>query len=108
MVTNYLARENKRNADHRKLYTDMLRVIGEGEVLIAHHLVYVDKDKGTGEPEEIPSADTLIFCHDAMSRIFPEDWQDVLARLAQAHPDQRDALLHDLFYGKYPALEVVG
>lgn len=93
----WLAYENNRNHHAKELYTAILReVFGTGEeVVIAHHLTF-DGDN----PDEIPSADTMIFDHDIARRIWGDGYLTVLAQLSAAPCDQRDALLAELYYAR--------
>ena len=91
----YLSYENDRNKRRHKLYTDILTVaFGNEGILIAHHLVF----GGGDSPDEIPSADTLIFDHDIMQKIFGDDFKWVLTQLACEPCESRDELLATLFY----------
>jgi hypothetical protein len=102
--------ENARNAKHRQLFSDMIReAYGADQVIIAHHLVYVAGEKRIENGlefdyqivEEIPSADTLIFDHDAAKTIWGERyWQGVLVKLAMLPVEARDQLLHALYYSR--------
>lgn len=51
--------------------------------------------------EEVPSADTLIFDHDIAIKIWGKDhYKEVLCKLASVPIEERDQLLHSLYYGK--------
>ncbi len=94
--------ENKRNADNSDLYKAIIReVYGAGDVIIAHHLTYVAVDNRDGFDfqvvEEIPSADTLIFDHEAAHKLWGEDWSNVLTELALTPVPERDARLKALY-----------
>lgn len=93
----YLAWENARNHAARDLYRDILHAaFGTAEeVVIGHHLTF-DGD----EPDEIPSADTMIFDHDIARRLWGADYQHQLMLLVCEPCDTRDALLARLFYGR--------
>jgi len=99
------AYENDRNAEASELFKAILREThGVGDVIIAHHLVYVVTEK-RGDftyqvVEEIPSADTMIFDHDIARKIWGEGFKNTLARLACEPADTRDKLLSVLFYGR--------
>jgi hypothetical protein len=77
---------------------------GAGDVIIAHHLTYVAHEMRDGFSyeivEEIPSADTLIFDHEAAQKIWGEDWSNVLTELALTPVPQRDERLAVLYYGR--------
>jgi hypothetical protein len=95
--------ENDRNAASRDLFKAIIReVYGVEDVIVAHHLTY-EKDDKRGEfsfsvVEEIPSADTLIFDHDAAKKLWGDQWRVVLSRLALEPCETRDKLLGE-FYG---------
>lgn len=79
--------ENQRNKSRHKLFTEALKkAFGEGNVLIAHHLCFGDAE----EPNEIPSADTLLFDHDIMSKIFGDNHVTVMVKLAKTPVPDRD------------------
>src|SRR5262245_59590202 len=102
--------ENDRNAKNSQLFKDMIReAYGAGDVIIAHHLTYVAVEKRIENGnefeyqivEEIPSADALIFDHDAAKRIWGEQpWAAVLGLLALLPVPARDEHLHQLYYGR--------
>ncbi len=98
--------ENDRNTRNAELFKDMIRqAYGAGDVIIAHHLTYVAhemRDDGFSYEivEEIPSADTLIFDHEAAQKIWGEDWSNVLTELALTPVPQRDERLAVLYYGR--------
>lgn len=104
--------ENDRNEVYRELYSDIIRkVYGVRDVIIGHHLVYQTTeelvDDKTGPythtfVQEIPSADALIFDHEAAKKLWPTEWQGNLTRLALTPISERDQLLSDLFYASYP------
>lgn len=100
------AYENKRNADNAQLFKDMIReAYGAGDVIIGHHLTYVKVDK-QGEfeiqvVEEIPSADALIFDHEAAKIIWGDGrYTTVLGTLALLPVPLRDRELKNLYYGR--------
>jgi hypothetical protein len=103
--------ENDRNACFAPLFKDIIReVYNVTDVIIAHHLVYVKVDQRKGDDghmydyqvvQEIPAADTLIFCHHIMKTVFGEArYIDVMCQLAREPEDTRDQLLADLYYGR--------
>lgn len=102
-LAGYLARENERNAANRALYTEVLRAAGlvnqeQGGSIIAHHLCFsTTTDDGKFVVEEIPSADTLIFCHEIMRTVFGENYLDVMMLLASLPQPERDETLRELF-----------
>lgn len=54
-------------------------------VLVGHHIVY-NNSHGI---QEISSAETLMFSHQAMGILFPADFMEVMSRLAMVPPIQR-------------------
>src|SRR6266404_628306 len=94
-VKDYLSSENNRNREHAQLFADMIkRAFGPDgvQVIIGHHLTF--ESEGNLETEnEIPSADTLMFCHDLMYRVFGGRAQYIMQELASVPTDQRDKLL---------------
>jgi len=94
--------ENDRNAKYSELYKAMIReCFGVTDVIIAHHLVYVTSEVRDGFTyqiiEEIPSADTLLFDHDVVKRIWPDNWRGILTQLALEPPETRDDLAQRLY-----------
>lgn len=90
-MKDYLLSENERNHRNHPLYQRLMKLaLGECDVLVAHHLTFTFANE---EPNEIPSADTLIFDLDLMSKVFGTQAQDIMAHLAQLGVDARDALL---------------
>lgn len=100
------AYENDRNAEAADCFKDAIReVYGVKDVICAHHLVYVKEETG-GDGfkyqvvEEIPSADALIFDHDAARKLWGDQWQASLTALALEPVETRDALFSKLYYGR--------
>ncbi len=102
------AYENDRNAENAQLYKDIIkRAFGVTDVIIAHHLVYVVEDRRADGfayqvVEEIPAADTLMFDHGIMRKLFGDEYKRVVVELALEPVVTRDALLGQYFYGKFP------
>jgi len=94
------ARENDRNARNSKLYTDIIReaYLGVNVAVAGHHLMFTFH--GRAEPEEIPSADWLIFDHGIARKLWGDIYIDVLSRLAIEPVEKRDELLAKLYYGR--------
>jgi len=92
MLQDYLVSENDRNHKNHALYERMLRkAFGpDTHILVAHHLTF---EVAGGEPVEIPSADTLMFDHVLMRKIFNEDFGEVIAQLALTPRETRDQVL---------------
>ena len=94
MLKDYLGYENQRNKDHAALYTRLMQkaIGGNVAVLIGHHLTFeINGDLAT--ENEIPSADTLMFDHDLMTKVFGPRAIHVMIHLASVPCEQRDAML---------------
>lgn len=97
--------ENTRNAVSRELFKAIIKeVYGVTDVIVAHHLTYVAVDKQDGFDyqvvEEIPSADTLIFDHEAAKKLWGANWRTTLQRLAMEPVETRDKLLDELYHAR--------
>lgn len=101
MFKDYLVYENQRNHDNHKIFQRFLQAaLGEQkiEVLVAHHIVYTVLDANgdaVGEPNEIPSADTLLFDPDLMTAVFGEKARAIMMTLCHRTPDLREKVLED-------------
>lgn len=90
-MKDYLVYENNRNKLAADVQTELVhRAFGPCEVLVAHHITY--------EPDgmdaiEIPSADTLIFDHDIMGKIFGPDYIRIMKELVVANSDYREQII---------------
>lgn len=98
-IKDFLGYENDRNKKHADLYVRMIQLAygdtGSIAVLIGHHLTFeVDGDINT--ENEIPAADTLIFDHDIMGRLFGVNAVPVMVQLAKVPCSERDELLRQL------------
>ena len=93
-MKDYLVAENDRNHKNHALYERMLRkAFGpDTRILVAHHLTF---EVAGGEPVEIPSADTFMFDHLLMQRVFGEDAGEVMAQLALTPTETRDQVLNN-------------
>lgn len=92
-MKDYLAAENARNHRNHRLYERFLRMAfgPEATVLVAHHLNYEVAEGSGGEPIEIPSADTMMFCHELMEKVFGiDDMHYAMAQLAVRPVEERD------------------
>lgn len=97
--------ENDRNSDSMQLFRDIIKeVYGADQSIIAHHLTYVivdHRDDGDYQiVEEIPSADTLIFDHDAAQKLWGASWKETIVQLAMEPIVTRDKLLARLYYSR--------
>jgi hypothetical protein len=92
----YLSFENKRNKRFHKLYSAILHEAFGNCSVIGHHVCFTDDN---GDLNEIPSADTLIFDHNVMVRVFGVTAMAVMSQLAitTVDNDARDNLLAELF-----------
>lgn len=94
----YLGTENARNKQHAALFTAIIvAAFGpDNAVLIGHHLTFETAGDIATE-NEIPSADTLIFDHDIMGRVFGQYAPAVMMNLARVPVAERDTLLKQYF-----------
>lgn len=93
-IKDYLGSENARNKDHADLYEDLIhRAFGaDCDVLVGHHITF-EKHGHIKTENEVPSADTLLFDHDIMGRIFGREAPAVMRALAGLDCDNREAEL---------------
>jgi hypothetical protein len=93
-IKDYLGTENARNKQHAALYARLIkRAFGENnDVLIGHHLTFEDHGDINTE-NEIPAADTLLFDHDIMGRVFGGDAKKLMVTLAMVPAEKREALV---------------
>lgn len=98
--------ENDRNAESHPCFSDVIReAFNVQDVICAHHLVYVTEEtRADGFKyqivQEIPSADALIFDHQAAKKIWGDKWQSTLTALALEPVETRDALFSQLYYNR--------
>lgn len=100
-MRDYLTDENNRNKSHHETYAEFLRRAvrdDDANVLIVHHLTV--KQDGQ-EPNEIPSADTMMFCHDLMHAVFGDQAKDFMQRLAAVPVNERDEMLRKMLSGDF-------
>jgi hypothetical protein len=91
----FLTRENQRNHDSKETCRRFLvRALKDPnvEVLVAHHIVFC---QGEGEPNEIPSIDTLIFDPEMMHEVFGSQATTIMLTLAKRGVDTRDKVFKD-------------
>jgi hypothetical protein len=89
-MKDYLVAENQRNRRNAPLYTEILRrCYGDTQVVVGHHVSF----DATTEPNEIPSADTLLFDHEIMGRVFGERSIPIMRELASVPAEDRDMIL---------------
>lgn len=94
MTKNYEAYENDRNARNHQLYEKLVRKAfgADTNILVVHHITFA---VAGSDPNEIPSADTLMFDHVIMNRVFGEDAGEVMAQLALTPVETRDKVLNN-------------
>lgn len=95
-IKNYLRYEDARNKSHTALYEEILQAaFGHSEeVVVGHHLTFLTRgDLRT--VTEIPSADTMIFDHDIMRRIFGDRAVEVMVQCAAVPCEGRDQVLSE-------------
>lgn len=93
-MKDFLMTENKRNHDAHRIFERFLhRAIGECEVLVGHHIIFLQEGQ---EPNEIPSADCLCFSPELMGAVFgPERAKQIMLTLAHRVSEERDRVLAD-------------
>lgn len=92
---NFLQSEDSRNVSGHKFFEQFLRrAVGPNvQVLVAHHIVFIDED---GVPNEIPSADTLLFNPELMGKVFGDvQAKVIMLTLAARAPNLRDRVMGD-------------
>lgn len=102
--------ENDRNRAAADCFKRMIReAFGVTDVIVAHHLTYVAEDKRADgftyeTVEEIPSADTLLFDHDAALKIWGANFKGVL-RILACHPvEHRDDICRQMYEARDKAI----
>lgn len=92
---NYLVSEDDRNRANHKLYERLIRLATGPDtgVLVVHHITFTLADDS--EPNEIPSADCLLFDHDFMSLAFGIRMYMVMSQLAILPLTTRDKVLEE-------------
>jgi hypothetical protein len=95
--------ENNRNTINEALFRAMVsEAYPDVNLVVAGHHIFFRRD-GSDAPEEIPSADALIFDHFIAQAVWKSNWQNVLAQLALEPAATRDALLARLFNARHAA-----
>lgn len=91
----YLQAENDRNVRSHRIFERVLKVaFGENEVvLVGHHFVIAPNGDITQGVNELPSADTIIFDHVIMDRVFGTGAVNVMIACARKPVEERDAEL---------------
>lgn len=90
----FLTTENLRNEQGSKTFERFLRrAVGPKiQILCAHHIIYLVEGE---EPNEIPSADCLLFSPDLMGAVFGDKAMSVMLTLAHRTPELREKVLAD-------------
>lgn len=106
-MKNYLDVENSRNHKNHKIYerflkkaihpeTRVIPAVEQMDVIVGHHIVFLVGDE---EPNEIPSADCLLFDPDLMKAVFKEKAMAIMLTLCHRTPEERDLVLNDFLDG---------
>lgn len=92
-MKDWLSWENDRNKRFAALYVGIMkRAFEKPEVIIGHHLTFeLNEDLNT--ENEIPSADTLMFDHYIMTKVFGDQAISIMHHLAATPCESRDAVL---------------
>jgi hypothetical protein len=94
--------ENQRNADNEALWREMIMMAyPDVDLVVAGHHIFYRRD-GERQPEEIPSADAIIFDHKIAQAVWGPHYKNILAQLACEPVETRDALLKSLFDERKP------
>lgn len=99
----YLSGEGKRNRANADLFQALLCLAwGDGcTVITGHHVSFLfDGDLST--EDEVPSADTVLFDHHIMARVFPDDYRQIMQKLAPAPRYERENIVRKLVCDRYP------
>lgn len=100
----YLAGEGKRNRANADLFQALLCLAwGDNcSVITGHHVSFLfDGDLST--EDEVPSADSVLFDHDIMSGVFPDDYLKIMSALAPMPRYDREDYVRALVCKRYPA-----
>lgn len=99
-MKDWLGYENQRNKAHAGLYTAIMKeALGDDcEVLIGHHLTF-EKEGDLSTENEIPSADTLMFDHFVMTKVFGQSAITLMRYLAATPAEDRDEILKKAYEG---------
>lgn len=94
VIENFLSTEDQRNYTSHKVFERFLRrAFGNDlQVMVGHHIAFF---KGDEIPNEIPSADTLLFNPTLMELVFKADAPAVMLMLVRRPPEVREKALTD-------------
>ena len=100
-IKDYLGTENARNKANAALFTALLQAAfgPDIDVLVGHHITF-ERHGQIDSENEVPSADTLIFDHAIMFKVFGERALSIMLRAAAKPCEQRE----ELVAGEYAAL----
>lgn len=92
----YLTTENERNKKNASLYTRMIKLAfgKDAAVIIGHHLTF-ENDGDLNTENEIPSADTLLFDHYCMKKIFGHKAIPLMKMLASVPASKREQIVEN-------------
>jgi len=92
--------ENKRNTDNTEVFCAVIReAFPNVDVAVTgHHLIFTQN--GSQAPQEIPSADYLIFDHYIAQKIWGSPYLEILSRLSAEPKETRDALFCELYLAR--------
>lgn len=93
IVEAFLSSEGKRNRRNADLYLDILSRAFPGiqiDVIVGHHICF-EFNKDIATENEIPAADTLLFHHDIMGRVFGKlKARDIRHRICDLSAGERE------------------
>lgn len=95
-LRDYLTWEDKRNSEGHKVFKRFFeRAVGVPvDVVVGHHIIFI-KGGDDAEPNEVPSADTVLFDHDLMGAVFGDKALPIMLTLAKRTPELRERVLND-------------
>lgn len=90
-----LSEMNRNHAGYNVFEEFFKRAFGVGTVVVInHHLVFKrDMEGGKRDVQEVPSADTLLFSHHYMSKVFGTQAESIMRALLLCPPQEREAHL---------------
>ena len=92
MPRDYLKDEDARNIRNHRIFERFLKraIPNYSMAIIAHHITYLPVG---GQPVEIPSADTLLFCPELMGAVFGDKAPGIMMILCNRPPEEREQVL---------------
>lgn len=92
-MKDYLEFENVRNKTNAGVYQKLIQIaFGDVAVMVGHHIAF-EADGDLNTENEIPSADTLLFDHDVMVKVFGPDAYGIMQQLAVVPCEERERVL---------------